>query len=99
MGTVYDKDGNLRGTLSAGVLPRIVQVLFQDRKTGKLNIVSGGQEGYVAFVAGMIFDSRFGDIEKEQAFYDMLTLEDGTYDFDPTWTEPDPPPDIPDEIA
>lgn len=76
------------GSLSEMGLPDIVQVLFHGRKTGKLNVRSGGQGGEIHFLEGNIADATLGTLEGKDAFYALLKFGDGEFALDPSFTPP-----------
>jgi putative nucleotidyltransferase with HDIG domain len=79
------KTGGVSGSLTEMALPDVVQILFHGRKSGKLTIQSGGKRGEILFSDGMIFDTNFGDLAQEEAFYEMLSLQDGDFELDPNF--------------
>lgn len=76
------------GSLREMGLPDIVQVLFHGRKTGKLNIKSGGKGGEIHFLEGAIANALFGSLTGAPAFYAMLRFVDGEFALDPSFTPP-----------
>jgi CheY-like chemotaxis protein len=73
------------GSLREMGLPDIVQVLHHGRKTGKLNIRSGGEMGEIHFQDGDVVHALFNKLRGTQAFYAMLKLRDGDFGLDPTF--------------
>ncbi len=71
------------GSLEEMGLPDVVQILYHGRKSGKLSIMSGGKRGEILFSEGQIFNATFGQKEREEAFYDMLSLTTGEFELDP----------------
>lgn len=71
------------GSLREMALPDVIQILSQGRKTGRLTVSFGGEEGEVHFGDGAIYDARFGRLSGEEAFYRMLLLVDGDFSLDP----------------
>lgn len=71
------------GSLEEMGLPDVVQILYHGRKSGKLSITSGGKRGEILFSEGQIFNASFGSKEREDAFYDMLSLSTGEFELDP----------------
>jgi hypothetical protein len=63
----------------------MVQILFHGRKSGKLVIRSEGKRGEIHFSDGQIFDATFGDVQREDAVYEMLRLKGGDFDLDPNF--------------
>lgn len=76
------------GSLREMGLPDIVQVLFHGRKTGKLNVNSGGKAGEIHFLEGNIANALLGDLAGTNAFYAMLKFVDGDFALDPSFTPP-----------
>jgi hypothetical protein len=69
-------------------LPDIIQVLWHGRKSGSLKIRSGTDQGEIHFVEGAIYNSMWGKLRGEEAFYAMLTLTDGDFSLDPSFKAP-----------
>jgi len=61
----------------------VVQILFHGRKSGRLTLSSSGKKGEILFSEGQIFEATFGDVENEEAFYEMLCLTAGDFELDP----------------
>ncbi len=76
------------GSLREMGLPDIVQVLFHGRKTGKLNVRSGGKAGEIHFLEGNIADAIIGNVTGTEAFYAMLKFDDGEFALDPSFKPP-----------
>lgn len=76
------------GSLREMGLPDIVQVLFHGRKTGKLNVRSGGKNGEIHFLEGNIANAIVGDISGTAAFYALLKFAEGDFALDPGFTPP-----------
>jgi response regulator RpfG family c-di-GMP phosphodiesterase len=76
------------GSLREMGLPDIVQVLFHGRKTGKLNVRSGGKNGEIHFLEGNIANAVSGDLTGAAAFYALLKLGDGDFALDPGFVPP-----------
>lgn len=77
-----DRGTITRGSLREIALPDVVQELFSGRRTGNLRVVGGGEHGEVEFRDGHVSAARFGSLEGEKAFYQMLGLTDAEYEFD-----------------
>jgi hypothetical protein len=69
-------------------LPDIVQVLFHGRKTGKLNVKSGGRTGEIHFLEGAIANAVLGNLTGADAFYAMVRFTDGEFALDPSFIPP-----------
>jgi len=79
------RSGGVSGSLTEMALPDMVQILFHGRKSGKLVIHSDGKRGEIQFSDGQIFDASFGDVQREDAFYEMLRLQRGDFELDPNF--------------
>ncbi len=77
--------GGVSGSLSEMDLPDLVQVLSQGRKTGALRISGASGDGEIHFAEGKIVHVTFKGVEGENAFYDMLHLNDGQFQVDPAF--------------
>ena len=84
-GRVKKKSGGVSGSLTEMALPDVVQILFHGRKSGKLSVSADGRRGEIQFCDGMIYDASFGEHRREEAFYAMLKLRDGDFEFDPNF--------------
>ena len=76
------------GSLREMGLPDIVQVLFHGRKTGKLNVKSGGSSGEIHFLEGAIANAVLGNLSGADAFYAMVRFQDGEFALDPSFVPP-----------
>ena len=76
------------GSLREMGLPDIVQVLFHGRKTGKLNVRSGGKNGEIHFLEGNIANAIVGDVTGAPAFYALLKFAEGDFALDPGFIPP-----------
>jgi response regulator RpfG family c-di-GMP phosphodiesterase len=76
------------GSLQEMGLPEMVQVLWYGRKTGSLKIRSGANSGEIHFVAGAIFNALWANLRGEEAFFAMLSLNEGEFSLDPNFTAP-----------
>lgn len=74
------------GSLREMGLPDIVQVLNHGRKTGKLNVRSGGEMGEIHFQDGDVVHAIFGKLRGTHAFYALLKLREGDFGLDPSFT-------------
>jgi response regulator RpfG family c-di-GMP phosphodiesterase len=73
------------GSLSEMSLPDMVQVLWHARKSGKLEIQSGGETGEIHFAEGHVVDAHWAKWRGEQAFYAMVRLTEGDFVLDPSF--------------
>jgi CheY-like chemotaxis protein len=78
--------GGVTGSLAELALPDLVQLLAQGRKTGRLSIESPGGKGEVQFAEGAIADAAFGTLRGEDAFYELLSVMEGDFSLDPSFT-------------
>lgn len=74
--------GGVSGTLKEMPLPDLIQIVATGRKTAALKIKSGETKGEVLFQEGAIWDASFGDVVGEDAFYQMVALDDGKFSLD-----------------
>jgi len=75
--------GGLSGALKDMSLAEVVQILGQGRKTGGLRITAQQKVGEVFFVEGLISHATYQTTRGEEAFYQLMTLEDGDFRFTP----------------
>jgi response regulator RpfG family c-di-GMP phosphodiesterase len=74
------------GSLREMGLPDMVQVLFHGRKSGNLKIRGPeGGIGEIHFIDGNVVNATFGGQKGEDAFYQMLKLQDGEFGLDPSF--------------
>jgi response regulator RpfG family c-di-GMP phosphodiesterase len=76
------------GSLREMGLPDIVQVLFHGRKTGRLNVRSGGKNGEIHFLEGAVANALMGEVAGKDAFYALLRFVEGEFALDPSFTPP-----------
>jgi len=84
-GTKRPRVGGFGGSLKDMGLPDVVQALSNGRKTGRLQIVSGGTVGEIHFLEGAVADASYGARAREDAIYAMLALKDGDFMLDPSF--------------
>jgi hypothetical protein len=87
-----DDDGS-HGTLGMGLtgdlgelpLPELVQMTSVGAKTGRLVLFDeeGAVAGVLMFRAGRLVGARAGELAAEKAFYALLGVKTGSFDFDP----------------
>ena len=70
-----------RGDLSEIELVDVLQILANGRKSGKLMMSAGGHQGIVFFNSGRIVDAIFRGKRAEQAFFEILTIHDASFEF------------------
>ena len=66
-------------------LPDMVQVLFHGRKSGSLRIRAPGGSGEIHFADGNVVNALWGELRGDEAFFEMLKLEDGEFGLDPSF--------------
>ncbi|MCI0342283.1 MAG: DUF4388 domain-containing protein [Planctomycetales bacterium] len=75
----------ITGKLRDMPLSDVVQMLGQQRKTGALKIRSGpgrgDDRGVIYFVEGEVVDARANEKTGEEGFYQLMELDDGTFQF------------------
>ena len=76
------------GALSEMGLPEIVQILWHGRKSGRMKVRTGAENGEIHFVNGSIYNALWGTLRGEEAFYAMLRLTDGEFALEPTFIAP-----------
>lgn len=76
----------LRGDLGELPLPDLVEMTSVGGKTGRLVLFDEEEAvaGELMFRAGRLVGARAGDLAGEKAFYALLALRTGSFDFDPT---------------
>jgi hypothetical protein len=75
----------LMGDLGELPLPDLVQMTSVGGKTGRLVLFDeeGAVAGELMFRAGRLVGARAGELAAEKAFYVLLGLRSGSFDFDP----------------
>ncbi|MBM4363731.1 MAG: DUF4388 domain-containing protein, partial [Deltaproteobacteria bacterium] len=79
-----EKGRGVSGTLEQMALPDLVQILHQGRKTGALQLTSGGESGSIFFRDGAIVDVVWRGLRGEDAFYALVGLTRGDFTIDAT---------------
>src|SRR6185503_16445870 len=74
------------GSLAEMSLPDMVQILWHGRKTCALRITANASSGEIDFAEGQVVDARFDALRGEDAFFKMLSLSEGDFRLDPTFT-------------
>jgi hypothetical protein len=75
----------LRGSLAELPLADLIEMTSLGGKTGLLVLSDeeGAVAGTLAFRAGLLVGATCGELSAEKAFYALLALSGGTFDFDP----------------
>ncbi|MDX2053803.1 MAG: DUF4388 domain-containing protein [Polyangiaceae bacterium] len=76
------------GSLQEMSLPDIVQVLWHGRKTGSLKIQATGERGEIHFVDGAIYNAMWAKVRGADAFYAMISLNEGEFSLEPSFRAP-----------
>ncbi|HSO00671.1 MAG TPA: HD domain-containing phosphohydrolase, partial [Candidatus Nanopelagicales bacterium] len=76
----------VNGSLSEMGLPDMVQILWHGRRTCALKIQTSTGPGEIHFADGQIIHALYGGLQGEDAFYKMLTLNEGDFRLDPNFT-------------
>ncbi|MCX7957949.1 MAG: DUF4388 domain-containing protein, partial [Deltaproteobacteria bacterium] len=71
------------GSLSEISIPDILQILSNARRTGLLSITGSRGTGEIYLDSGRVVDAIFGGLRGEEAFYQIVGWEDGTFSLDP----------------
>ena len=75
----------LRGDLAELPLPDLIEMTSVGGKTGRLVLFDEEEAvaGEIAFRGGRLVGARCGELSAEKAFYALLALKAGSFDFDP----------------
>ena len=78
-------DVGLRGDLAELPLPDLIEMTAMGGKTGRLVLFDeeAAVAGELAFRGGRLAGARCGELTAEKAFYALLALKSGSFDFDP----------------
>lgn len=77
-----DKRG-VSGSLQEMALSDLIQILANGRKSGRLEVSSGGVHGEMFFQRGSIHDARLGDLHGADAVYAILRFREGSFSLVP----------------
>ncbi len=72
----------VRGNLRTLSLPSIIQMSCAERNHACLRIRYQGQAGYIFFADGNVMHATLGSRVGEEAVYELLTWEDGDFDWE-----------------
>ncbi len=70
------------GTITNTSLHDIIQLLCIGRSTCGIRVKSGKLRGYISFRDGEIVHAQSSDLQGEEAFYQILTWELGSFECD-----------------
>jgi response regulator RpfG family c-di-GMP phosphodiesterase len=76
----------VEGSLAEMGLPDIIQILWHGRKTCALKIQANSMAGEIHFADGQVVNALYAGSQGEDAFYKMLTLREGNFRLDPSFT-------------
>lgn len=79
-------DKGMLGSIETFSIPELVQTLALNGRTGVLVISGKGREAEIHFENGYIYQVILGELLGEQAFYQLLTWENGQFQFQPAET-------------
>jgi hypothetical protein len=89
-----DSASALAGTLAEIALSQVVQMLEMTRKSGRLDVHGQGWKGTIWFAAGAVagcdYVSRDAKLADQEAFYALVALTQGAFEF-----SPEEPPFVP----
>lgn len=74
--------GGIAGSLSALSLVEIVQIFKSSASTGILHLKSNGNNGKIEINRGEIFSADFLNFKNEEAFFALVKLKDGEFQFE-----------------
>jgi len=77
------KQRGVSGSLSEISIPDILQILSNARRTGLLSISSSRGVGEIYLDSGRVVDAIYSGLRGEEAFYQIIGWEDGTFNLDP----------------
>jgi len=83
MQTTFVFSGNLKQTS----LVDAVQFLEIGKREGILHVYSGRRKGYVTFQSGSVIDAVFRNATGKEAFFLLMSLEEGDFYFEPKSVE------------
>lgn len=72
----FELEQSARGYLHGITLAGFLQIVEIERKSGALLVVSEEKQGYIYFSRGNVINAKTGELEGEQAFYEILSWDD-----------------------
>jgi len=69
----------LEGSLKELSLANIIQLNCNEMNTASVGLTHEGQEGLICFGDGAIVHAAVGDLTGEEAVYELLSWDDGTF--------------------
>ncbi len=81
---LLEQDGakTVRGNLRTLSLPSIVQINCEERNEAHLRLKHRGQDGSMYFAQGSVMHAELGSHKGEEAVYELLSWEDGTFELE-----------------
>ncbi len=83
----HSKSNGFNGTVTNISLPDLIQLLCIGRNSCRMKIRTGTHKGLVYFRDGEIVHAETGDLEGEEAFYQILSWEVGVFEGDSVATQ------------
>lgn len=77
--TVSREESGLQGDLRMMSLASIIQINCEERNQSRLRIRGQGKEGLIYFNHGEVVHSEVGELQGNQAVYELLSWESGTF--------------------
>ncbi|RME86765.1 MAG: DUF4388 domain-containing protein [Planctomycetota bacterium] len=71
----------MMGKLNLISLAELTQTIAMNQKTGVLHLTRDDDQGNIFFEKGMIINAQYGDLEREEAFFELLRWNDGSFRF------------------
>jgi len=81
-GNKENKTQGFSGTITNTSLYDMIQLLCIGRNSCRMHVRSGPKQGLICFREGEIIHAQDSDIEGEEAFYDILAWDLGTFECD-----------------
>ncbi len=78
------KAAGVSGSLSEMALPDIIQIMGAGRKTGRIILENNGKSCSIDMEDGQVVNASLDDLKGEEAFYQILYWNEGTFTIDPT---------------
>ena len=80
-GTELSEAQELEGSLGQLPLPDLLQMLKLNRRSGRLEVSRGNEQGTVVVAEGRPVDAAVGTVQGEKALFRLLTWSDGNFAF------------------
>jgi len=78
----------MKGRLEDMAVADLIQHNCQDRKTARVQLKNGGQKGELFFKNGNVVHASMGKVNGEDAVYQMINWEQGSFDLSPDVESP-----------